>query len=219
MAPTTPFQADVERDEATREGIRKTLLGIAAFISLILGLLVATYTVPRSMSQEEQQELGLYLFDAPRIINEFSMTDHHGNPVGVDALKGQWSILFFGFTTCPDICPTTLSVLAEARRGMESQPQIVMVSVDPDRDTPEKLANYVPAFHPEFTGFVGTFEETVGLAEQVNVAFGKVPGPEAGTYLVDHTASLVLVDPEGRYAGFIKSPHNAQRIQRIVAHL
>lgn len=200
-------------------GVRNTLLGIAAFIAMILGLTVSTVMTPKPLSAEDKQALGLYLFDAPREIKNFSMTNHRGDAVDLEALKGQWSIVFFGFTTCPDVCPTTLSVLAEARRGMEGDlersPQIVMVSVDPDRDTPEKLSQYVPAFHPEFIGLTGSFDETVALAEQVNVAFGKVPGPQPGSYLVDHTGSLILIDPEGRYAGFVKSPHNAQRIQKI----
>jgi protein SCO1/2 len=199
--------------------IRNTLLGIGAFISLILGLLAATFILPKPMSEEEARELGFYRFDEAREIRDFSMTDNLGDPVSLQALKGGWSVLFFGFTTCPDICPTTLSVLADAVKDMKSAPQIIMVTVDPERDTPEKLAQYVPAFHPAFRGFTGTFDETVRLAQQMNIAFGKVPGNEPGSYLVDHSASLVLVDPEGRYAGFIKAPHNAQRIQRIVAAL
>ncbi|MBL6690181.1 MAG: SCO family protein [Pseudomonadales bacterium] len=200
-------------------GVRNTLFGIAAFISVILGLLVASIMMPRPMTAEEAQELGFYRFDAPRVISDFDMTDQAGNPVNLEDLKGQWSILFFGFTTCPDICPTTLSVLADAVADIENPPQVVMVSVDPDRDTPEKLGQYVPAFNPAFRGFVGSFDETVNFAQQVNVAFGKVPGAGPGTYLVDHTASLVLIDLEGRYAGFIKSPHNAQNIQKITASL
>lgn len=200
-------------------GIRNTLLGIAAFISVILGLLVSSIMSPRPMTEEEAQKLGFYRFDMPRPVSEFVMQDQNGEPVGIENLKNDWSILFFGFTTCPDICPTTLSVLADAVEGIESPPQVVMVSVDPDRDTPEKLSQYVPAFNSNFQGFVGSFDETVKLAQQLNVAFGKVPGYEPGSYLVDHTGSLVLIDPEGRYAGFIKSPHNAQNIQRVVAEL
>jgi protein SCO1 len=147
------------------------------------------------------------------------MTDHLGNPVGLSNLKGGWSLLFFGFTTCPDICPTTLSVLNDAVSGLEEPPAIVMVSVDPERDTPERLAQYVPAFNPDFVGYTGTFEETVKLAEQLNIAFGKVPGDLPGSYLVDHSASLVVIDPDGRYAGFIKAPHNSSNIQRIVLGL
>ena len=200
-------------------GIRKTLIGIAAFISLVLGLLVASMMVPRSLHEDEARSLGLFLFETPRLVSDFSMTDHHGDAVDLTLLKGHWSLLFFGFTTCPDICPTTLSVLADAVDGLSDPPLIVMVSVDPERDTPEVLSRYVPAFHTSFVGISGTFDETVRLAEQLNIAFGKVPGYEPGSYLVDHSASLVLIDPDGKYAGFIKAPHNAQNIQRIMGSL
>ncbi len=197
-------------------GVRNTLFGIAAFISLILGLLFASIMIPREMTREQARELGYYRFDEPRVIGDFNMIDHKGNAVSRANLEGRWSLLFFGFTFCPDICPTTMSVLSEVVKGLENKPQVIMVSVDPERDTPEKLSNYVPAFHPSFIGWTSSFDETVALAQQLNVAFGKVPGNEPGTYLVDHTASLVVMDPEGRYAGFIKAPHNTQNIQRIV---
>ncbi|MGV0035375.1 MAG: SCO family protein [Candidatus Azotimanducaceae bacterium WSBS_2022_MAG_OTU7] len=202
-----------------KHSVKNTLLGIAAFISVSLGLVVANVIAPKPMSDEDAEKLGFYRFDEPRLITEFIMTDHLGEPVGLSNLKGGWSLLFFGFTTCPDVCPTTLSVLNDAMRGLEEPPAIVMVSVDPDRDTPERLAQYVPAFNPAFIGYTGTFDETVALAQQLNIAFGKVPGDVPGSYLVDHSASLVLIDPKGRYAGFIKAPHNASNIQRIIKGL
>ena len=200
-------------------GVRNTLLGIAAFISVILGIMLASVINPRPMSNEEAAKLGYYRFDEPRLISEFLMTDHLGRRVGLADLKGRWSLVFFGFSTCPDVCPTTLSVLNDAMRPLKDAPAVVMVSVDPDRDTPERLAQYVPAFNPDFIGYTGTFDETVKLAEQLNIAFGKVPGDVPGSYLVDHSASLVLIDPNGRYAGFIKAPHNASKIQRVVSSL
>ena len=200
-------------------GIRNTLFGIAAFIAVIVGLFVASVLVPRPMSDEQVRELGYYRFENPRPISDLKMVDHTGKPVGIDSFRGTWSLIFFGFTTCPDVCPTTLSVLAEATRDLDHPPQVVMVTVDPDRDTADLLRDYVPAFHPDFRGFVGSFDETVRLAEQLNVAFGKVPGELPETYLVDHTASIVVINPEARYAGFIKAPDKVQNIQRILPHL
>jgi len=200
-------------------GVRNTLLGIAAFISVFLGLLLASFLNPRPMNDEDAAKLGYYRFDEPRPISEFFMIDHLGQRASLSNLKGRWSLLFFGFTTCPDVCPTTLSVLNDAISPLKDPPAVVMVSVDPDRDTPERLARYVPAFNPTFTGYTGTFDETVKLAEQLNIVFGKVPGDVPGSYLVDHSASLVLIDPKGRYAGFIKAPHNASKIQRVLSGL
>ena len=200
-------------------GVRNTLFGLMAFISVMLGLLLASVIIPRPMSAEEAAKLGYYRFDEPRLISGFVMTDHLGQRAELANLKGGWSLLFFCFTTCPDICPTTLSVLNNAISAADDPPTVVMVSVDPDRDTPERLAQYVPAFNSNFIGYTGTFEETVKLATQLNIAFGKVPGLVPGSYLIDHSASLVLIDPEGRYAGFIKAPHNASKIQRVIRGL
>jgi len=200
-------------------GVRNTLFGIAAFIAAILGLLVASTIMPKGLSEMEAQKLGFYRFDQPRVVSDFKMTNQLGEDVNLDTLRGHWSLLFFGFATCPDICPTTLSVLSDSVKEMKTPATVVMISVDPERDTAERLNQYVPAFHPDFMGFRGSFDETVKLAEQLNAAFGKVPGREPGTYTMDHTASLVLMDPEGRYAGFIKAPHNAQNIARVIGSL
>ena len=200
-------------------GIRSKVLTIAACISVILGLLIASMLIPRPMTEEQMQQIGLYRFDQPRELTEFTMIDHRGNEVGLSAFKGKWTLLFFGFTTCPDICPTTLGVLNEAVRDLDQPPQVVMVTVDHERDTPERLKHYVPAFNPEFIGFAGSFDQTRRLAEQLNVAFSKIPVGEPGTYLINHTASVILIGPEARYAGFIKGPHRAKHIQQVLQYL
>ena len=205
----------VKKDKA----IRRTLVSIAGFISLVLGLLIANYMSSKPMTNDQFRALGYYQFDTPRVINDFNLVNEAGEKVTLESLKNQWSLLFFGFTHCPDFCPTTLSVLNDAVRKMEIAPQVIMVSVDPERDTPEVLASYVPRFNPAFAGYTGEFDEIVALATQVNVAFGKVPGLELGTYQVEHSVSIVVVNPGGHYAGFIKAPHNAQKIQKIVSNL
>lgn len=200
-------------------GIRNTLLAIAGFIALILGLFVNNFMTPKSLSVIEYQELGYFGFPQAREIKPFSLTNQNGETVGIADLKGHWSLLFFGFTYCPDICPTTLGVLNRAVKKMQTPPQIVLVSVDPERDTPAQLVSYLAGFNADFQGYTGSFDSIVGLATNVNVAFGKVPGAEPGTYTVDHSASIVVVDPFGRYAGFIKAPHQAEKIQKIIDSL
>jgi protein SCO1/2 len=202
-----------------QQGVRNSLFWIAGFIALILGLFMASYMTPKSLSKAQFQELGFYRFDTARQISQFNLIDHTGAGVTNNSLEGSWSLLFFGFTYCPDVCPTTLSVLNEAVSNLENPPQVIMVSVDPERDTPSLLADYVPRFNPAFKGYTGEFDEIVSVATELNVAFGKVPGPELGTYTVEHSASIVVMNPLGQYAGFIRAPHNAQNIQRIVSHL
>ncbi|MFT4821776.1 MAG: protein SCO1/2 [Candidatus Pseudothioglobus sp.] len=201
------------------QGIKNTLLIIFSFIALMLGMLIFNMMTPKSLSAEGYKELGYYGFPEPREILPFKLTDQLGQPVGLTNLKGQWTVLFFGFTYCPDVCPTTLGVLNRAAKKMAIPPQVVLVSVDPERDTPAQLAAYLAGFNTNFKGYTGTFDDLVGLATNVNIAFGKIPGVEAGTYTMDHSASMVVVDPFGRYAGFIKSPHQASKIQKIIESL
>lgn len=207
-------------DNGMDSGIRNTLIGIAGFIAMILGMFLYTFFDSRDhLTDEQYAQLGYFGFDQPRVIASFDLLNEDGETVSIEDLRGEWSLLFFGFTYCPDICPTTMGVLNRAVQRMEKDPQVVLVSVDPERDRPEQLKRYVDAFNPEFEGFTGTHEEITKFATQVNVAFGKVPGREPGTYTVDHSASIVVIDPEGRYAGFIKAPHNDISIKRIVESL
>jgi len=196
-------------------GVRNTLLWIAAFISLVLGLLFARYVVPHGPSSGALRELGYYEFDNPVTIKPFALVDHRGRQVDNTVLQGRWTLMFFGFTWCPDVCPTTLAVLDDAVQRLPAPPQVILVSVDPERDTPPVLARYVTSFNERFVGLTGTFDDIVGLATQVNIAFAKMPGEEPGTYTVDHSASIVVIDPQGRYRGFIKAPHKAQSLIQI----
>jgi len=202
-----------------KEGIRNTLIMIVGFMSLMLGLLLYTALVPRGLSKSEYYQLGYFGYEPARSISEFKLLNHDGKQVGLEELKGKWSLIFFGFTYCPDICPTTLGVLNRALNKMKKKPQVIMVSVDPDRDTPELLAQYVPNFNSDFVGYSGEFDELVRLSTQLNAAFAKVPGKEPGSYTVDHTASIAVINPKGQYQGFIKSPHQANNITQILDSL
>ena len=200
-------------------GIRNTLLVIGAAIAVILGLFVFNLTTPKQLTADQYLALGYYGFPEPRRIKPFSLLDETGSAVDTSDLTGQWSLLYFGFTYCPDICPTTLGVLNRAVKQTQIPPQVVLVSVDPERDTPAILGQYLASFNPSFKGYTGTFDDVVGLATNVNIAFGKIPGAEPGTYTVDHSSSIVVVDPFGRYAGFIKQPHQAEKISSIISSL
>jgi protein SCO1/2 len=208
-----------EQTPEQKAGIRNTLVVTVGIICVVLGLFVNSFTSPKSLSEEEMRGLGYYGFPQSREIKPFNLIDHNGSAVGVEDLTGQWRLMFFGFTFCPDICPTTMGVLNRAIQNLPIKPQVIMVTVDPERDTPEAMARYVPSFNPDFIGYTGTFDDIVGLATNVNIAFGKVPGKEPGTYTMDHAASIVVIDPNGRYAGFIKPPHQSTSISQIMSSL
>jgi len=126
--------------------------------------------------------------------------------------------MFFGFTHCPDVCPTTLFTLARSidlLRDLPAAdiPQVILVSVDPGRDTPETLASYVPYFHPDFLGITGDMAAILALTQAMGVAFAYTPieGPDGG-YAVDHTASIFLVNPAGQLTAIFGTPHSAEDI-------
>jgi protein SCO1/2 len=208
-----------ERTPEQIQGIRNTLIWTFGMIGLIMGLFVYSLLGPKTLSDEALKGLGYYGFPEAREIKPFNLVDHRGDPVDVSNLQGSWQLMFFGFTFCPDICPTTMGVLDRAVSKMENMPEVIMVSVDPERDTVKALARYVPSFNPDFIGYTGSFDNIVGLATNLNIAFGKVPGKEPGSYTMDHAASIVVIDPEGRYVGFIKSPHQAGNIRQIMTTL
>ena len=144
----------------------------------------------------------------------FSLLDHTGSPAGRDVFEGYWDLVFFGFTHCPDICPLTLQVLANARaqlaaEGLEPLPRIVLVSVDPERDTPEKLAQYVGYFGDENLGITGDLDELRKLTGGLGIWFEK-SALDGDNYAVDHSAAVLLIGPEGDYQAVFSAPHEAE---------
>jgi protein SCO1 len=189
--------------------IKLTVIGLLVFITVIIAGFIHRISLPRVMTESEMKINGLYLLDTPRSIGDFELIDHHGAPFNRARFEGKWSLVFFGFTYCPDICPTTMTFLNEfmaSLEGTEAQDtQVVMVSVDPARDTVQQLAGYVPFFNPDFIGVTGEFLDLHRFATALNTPFRKVTG-EGDNYQVDHSANVVLINPRGDYHGFFKAP-------------
>lgn len=190
--------------------VRLTVAGLLLLIAVIVGGFIHQISQPRVMTNSELKLNGAFMFDPPRALPAFELINHHGDRFTVDDLRGHWTLMFFGFTYCPDICPTTMAFLARLVGELEGLPEekdtrVVMVSVDPARDTPARLAEYVPYFHPDFIGVTGEFLDIHRFATALNTPFRKVPG-EGGDYLVDHSANVVLINPRGDYHGFFKAP-------------
>ena len=150
-----------------------------------------------------------------RELPPFELIDDQGRPFGPEQLKGKWTFMFFGYTHCPDVCPTTLSVLKQVRDGLvaagESVDDVafVFVSVDPARDSVEHLQEYVEYFDPAFIGVTGTPEALAAFTRPLGAIFVRVRGSSEDNYLVDHTAAVYLLDPEGRFKALLSTPHQA----------
>jgi len=195
-------------------GSSTPLFIIVAIIAIAIGLYVQTGQQKKPNHPELAKAI---LLPVPKDLGEVSFVDHNSESFGLSNLQGKWSILFFGFTNCPDICPSTMQTLKLVKQRVELEDawqhyQVVMVSVDPERDSVERLKNYVPFFDPEFIGVRAEVEHTAAFAKNLGILFFKREPASNGGYDVDHGASLILVNPDGKYAGVISAPHKVDQI-------
>ena len=147
-------------------------------------------------------------------IPAFALQTHAGEAASEAIFEGQWDLVFFGFTHCPDVCPLTLKVLQTAKtelaqRGFEPLPRIVLVSVDPERDTPERLAAYIAAFGDGNLGLTGDIAELRKLTDGIGIFFEKRDG-DGEQYQVDHSSVVLVIDPAGRFHALFSSPHRVE---------
>ena len=190
----------------------KTVLTTLSALSLLTGaVLVFLYMQATSVTTESLRNDGFFVYDGPIELDPFSLVDENGEGFTNADLQGQWTLVFFGYTFCPDICPLTLASVRQFYSLLEESDesenvQVVMVSVDPERDTQEVLANYVHYFNPEFRGARGDYTDVYTLARQMNVTFNYV-NVDDENYLVNHNGEILLIDPQGNNVGFFKAPY------------
>ncbi|MCH9027533.1 MAG: SCO family protein [Proteobacteria bacterium] len=195
------------------------LLAVAALAG---GVVVARFLIPAE--QAALEPINATWLRAPRPLPEFELLSHSGQAFSKENLAGNWSILFFGFANCPDVCPTTLATLNRVVGGIADQgkrpPRVIFVSVDPMRDSVDKLAAYVPYFNPDFIGLTGEFARIQNLTRELGVAVNYSPIKQTGAgqedqlqnYTVDHSTTLFLIDPDGRLSGIFSAPHITEQI-------
>ncbi len=148
----------------------------------------------------------------------FALTDHTGKPRTLADFRGKVVIVFFGYTHCPDVCPTTLVELKQVmgKLGADAdRVQVVFITLDPERDTPKVLSQYVPAFDPRFLGLYGNAESTIKTAREFKVFFEKRDGTAPGSYTLDHTAASYAFDPAGRLRLYVKYDQVATLVDDI----
>jgi len=200
---------------SSRRGVLRTVILLAIFIALLLAGFVYKMTKPRVLSDAALRANNAFLFDKVRDIGNFSLLDDNGKAFTPAALKGHWSLLFFGYTFCPDVCPTTMAVLSQfygkLRPEFAPDTQVIMVSVDPARDNSAKMHEYVNYFNPKFRGVTGEFIALQQFATALSIPFSKVPGG-GDNYVIAHSGNIVLIDADGHYVGFFKEPHELNQL-------
>lgn len=174
----------------------------AAGLAMWLGLNAFSPSVPATKAAT--------MYPAPRPVPEFSLTRADGKPLTRADWQGRWTIAFFGFTNCPDICPNTLGVMRDvhkelAAKGLRDKVRFDFISVDPERDTPETLARYVAFFSPDFVGATGSDDELQRLTRSLGLLYTRTPTGN-GDYSVDHSASVVIIGPKPELVGLFRPP-------------
>ena len=193
----------------------QVVVGAAVAIVAALAGMLLSRSLVQPAPQVPALSVGTWL-EPGRPLPEFMLVDQAGNPFSKERLQGRWSVLFFGFTSCPDICPTTLTTLGSFEKSLQDlpasdRPQVVFVSVDPQRDTPDRVDAYVKFFSPTIQGATGTPEATAALADALHVPYAVTPLPD-GTYTVDHSSALFLVAPDAALRALFSSPHDASKL-------
>ena len=201
------------------------LLVVIALLSITAGLWLSQTT---ARAKPLPKNLDATFLAKGKPLKPFKLIDHNLKTFDLARLKGKWSFMFFGYTNCPDICPITMKVMQGVWQKLPAavlkKSQMVFVSVDPDRDKPENLKNYVHYFNPDFIGVTGKAEQIDILTRQLGILYG-FEDPEAGSkdYTVNHSAQIILIDPDAHMRAIFSPPHDAQKIattfQKILAYV
>ena len=191
-----------------RSAAQNLIIAVAATLALVGGYFLG------NMATGKKPELKIAtLIPDPRPINDFSLFDYNNQPFTLDNFKGRWSLVFFGYTHCPDICPAALSSMVEVNKALveenefNGQFQTVFISVDPARDTPDHLKNYVTFFNPDFKAATGSESEILALTKQVAIHYRIHEPDENGEYLVDHSSYLIVINPQGQFHAVVSGSH------------
>lgn len=189
---------------------RTTLVVLVAALAAGLAFWAAQHRLAAEAPGPQLQVVRL--FEQPRALPSFSLQQSDGTPLVPGELQGHWTLVFLGFTHCPDVCPTTLARLAQAQKAWAAlpeatRPRVLFVSVDPDRDTPDRVGEYAHAFHKDTLAATADLPALEAFARSLSLVFMKVPAPAgapADQYSVDHSAALAVLDPQARMAGVVQ---------------
>ena len=192
-----------QHQQQTNQPLVWILITVAIFGSLLL----ANYLRPELINQAQLGKLGYTALQERQALASLPpLLDQDGNAVDASLFQGKWSLVFFGFTYCPDACPTTMSVLSQVNRELgDFAPQMILVGVDPERDSPQILKEYVHAFSPDFLALTGELKDLNDFAAFLHVVFSK--SEDKPGYLVEHSTHVALINPAGEFSGYFRVPH------------
>jgi protein SCO1 len=191
------------------------IVGAIAVVAAVAGVYVGRMVSQPAVAALESGTL----LSQPRALAEFSLTDTRGANASPRELRGHPTLVFFGFTHCPDVCPTTLALLASVQKQVNIPGlKVALISVDPERDTPEQMGKYIASFGGDLIGLTGSAPEIVKTTRSFGVAFARVDLP-GGSYTMDHSATVFVLDSQARIVAVFTPPLSAAALTRDVARL
>ncbi|NOY67223.1 MAG: SCO family protein [Gammaproteobacteria bacterium] len=205
-------------DHKENNNLQKFIIGTFAVIALLAGI----YFSPISHQPATPPILdNSTLLMPPKLIQPAGLIDHNSKPFGLPQMQGYWSFVFFGYTNCPDVCPATLFQFKTIAKMLDKYPEIkaktrfILVSIDPERDNPEHLKEYVQYYNPDFIGITGNNKDIYSFSRQMGIIFQRMaPGKpsEPDDYLVDHSSAILMLNPKGQLQAVFSAPHEANKI-------
>lgn len=192
------------------------IIGLVAVIAFIVGMWLG-FSGPEKSAPIVMQDTVITVLPRAKALKPFSLVTGTNKPFGIENLRGKYSLLFFGYTSCPDVCPTTLYELKKLYLNLDRKKQtnfqVVFISVDPGRDTPSKMQKYVSYFHKDFIGLTGDKAEIANIAHQFGASYEVEDTGKSKNYNVSHTGVVFVTNPDARFAAILTPPHNADRIE------
>jgi protein SCO1 len=203
-------------------GSNKNMSKLFLFTIAVIAILFGAWAYHNTHQASASAQLAAAtIFTQPRAISSFQLIDADQQPLTLENLKGHWSLLFFGFTNCPDLCPTTLATLNQAYKKLETAhtklPQILFISVDPERDDPERMHEYLSSFNNHFLGATGQQAQIDQLTHELSVLYTKTTNQNQVS--IDHSGTILIINPQGQFYGVFTTPHDANKIAQDMQHI
>lgn len=195
---------------------------IGILLAVVIGVLAGSYLTDTKDQSQAIRDAGIIILPKSRELPALQLASTAGQHINTQALTDTWSLIFFGYTFCPDICPTTLAELRQLKKllpeEVKSKLQVLMVSVDPNRDSTEQLQLYLHYFDPEFIGLTGELSDIQTFSNALSIPF--IPGDTSKPrYTVDHSGNLAIISPDGRQHGFIRAPLDIEKLAAQLPHV
>ena len=203
------------------KGITYTVISCLAIVSMVIGLFVYSTVAEKELTNDQYKLLKFYQLNTKRDLNAFSLYEND-KPFTEANFKGKWDLVFLGFASCPDMCPMTMQKMAKTaqmlsqKEGLIEKINFVMISIDPDRDSPERVNEYAKAFNEEFKGVSGNIKDIYQLSLNLTLPFTPIIDSKKTDYDMDHSMNLALIDPSAKYHGFFKTPYTPEMMSEAL---